>query len=162
MDVFIGLLLPVAFNYAPKGFASCNGALLPIAQNQALFALLGTTFGGDGRITFGLPNLQGRIAVGAGAGVTVGQTGGASDVTLTIGQIPAHNHLVSATAAGGSTPSPRGGQLASVGMWNASVNTPMDASTVTTVGGSQPHTNQQPYLAINWLIALQGIFPSQN
>jgi microcystin-dependent protein len=160
---FIAQIMIVSFNFAPKGWALCNGQLLPINQNQALFSLLGTTYGGDGRVNFGLPNLQGKIPNGMGGSYVLGQTAGETNVTLTISQMPAHNHVwgASKTAASGGVAS--GTVLASANMYTPSpLDSAMLPSAVSTVGGSQPHTNMMPYLVLNYCIALQGIFPSQN
>ena len=161
-EPFMGQIMIVPFNYAPKGWALCNGQLLPINQNQALFSLLGTTYGGDGRVNFALPNLQGRIPNGFGQGYILGQRGGETSVTLSIANVPAHNHLWNATTAAPTQSDPTG-VLAGGGLYKQTpVDTPMSPAAVTNVGGSQPHTNMMPYLVLNYCIALQGIFPSQN
>lgn len=163
MEPFLAQIMIVSFNFAPKGWALCNGQLMPINQNQALFSLLGTTYGGDGRVSFGLPNLQGRIPNGVGGSYVLGEIGGVPSVTLNTTQLPAHNHIWSAN----STP-PTGGKAPGtlLGGANAYRASPLDStmlpSAVSTVGGSQPHTNMMPYLVLNYCIALQGIFPSQN
>lgn len=161
---FLGQLLAVAFNFSPRGWAVCQGQLLPINQNQALFSLLGTTFGGDGRVTFGLPDLQGRIPVGNGKGFVLGQRSGEENHTLTLGEMPAHTHALNATNSPTSTNVPTGSLYAtqSINFYSPTPNTAMNAGVVGSVGNSQPHPNQQPYVAISWIIALQGIFPSQN
>ncbi len=157
------------FNFPPKGWAFCNGQLLSIAQNTALFSLLGTTYGGNGTNNFALPNLQGRVPVHAGtdntgAGYVLGQIAGESTVTLIQTQMPAHTHLCSAnkTAAGQTTPAGNywgnGGQT----VYADAANATMNPAAVPTVGGSQPHENMSPYLVLNFCIALVGIFPSQN
>ena len=159
---FLSEIKMVAFGFAPKGWALCNGQLLPINQNQALFSLLGTTYGGDGRVNFGLPNLQGRVPVHFGAGIVMGEAAGAQSVTLTSNQI-GHTHTVQATAtattntAAGNFPAP-----SSNNVYGSGVDTVMNPAVVGPAGGSQPHSNMQPYLVINFVIALQGIFPSQN
>jgi microcystin-dependent protein len=155
----------MTFNFPPKGWAFCNGQLLPINQNQALFSLLGTTYGGDGRVTFGLPNLQGRAPMHFGDGHTLGETGGEANHTLTVAETPPHSHQVNVSnATTGGTASPAGAFLG--GATNAYLpGTPtatLSPSTVGIAGGSQQHPNQQPYLALSFCIALQGIFPSQN
>jgi|SRR5580658_4557246 microcystin-dependent protein len=164
---FIGQLLLASWNYAPKGYATCNGQLLPISQNQALFAVLGTTYGGDGIRTFGLPNLQGRTPVGYGAGVVIGQTAGQDAHTLLAAEVPSHTHALQATTTSASIISPGGNLLAATAgaatlYTGASGLAPMNAATISNAGGSQPHENRQPFLVMNWCIALTGIFPSQN
>ena len=159
---FIGEVKMVAFNFPPKGWAFCNGQLLAIAQNQALFSLLGTTYGGNGQTTFALPNLQGRVPLHMGNGFTEGQVGGATSVTLTSNQA-GHGHGVSATAtattntAAGNFPATSGSNI-----YGASPDTTMNAATVGQAGGSQAHSNLQPYLVVNFVIALTGVFPSRN
>jgi microcystin-dependent protein len=156
----------MSFGFPPKGWALCNGQLLPIAQNQALFSLLGTSFGGDGRATFGLPNLQGRVPVYGGAGRTynLGQAGGQENHTITIGEMAAHTHQASGSSAAASSPAPANAVLANAtNMYGAPANlTPLRAEAITSAGGSQPHNNMQPYLVTSFCIALQGIFPSQS
>jgi microcystin-dependent protein len=160
---FLSSIMVVSFGFAPKGWALCNGQLLPINQNQALFALLGTTFGGDGRQTFALPNLQGRAAVGAGTPWTLGQTGGEANHTLTSAEMPQHSHPWQGNSTGGNAASPTGNTVAGNQIYTFPTNTvTMNTATITTVGGGQPHMNQSPYLVLNFCIALQGIFPSQN
>src|SRR3954470_11779221 len=165
----------MSFNFPPKGWALSNGQLLPINQNQALFSLLGTAYGGDGRVTFGLPDLRGRVPVHLGASFgQLGQRGGESAHTLSLQEMPAHNHAVGARAAGGSTQAPAGAVLAGAGTPYPAPQSagppppapqsavPLRPDTVANAGGSQPHSNQQPFLTISFCIALQGIFPSQN
>jgi microcystin-dependent protein len=191
MDPFIGQLICVGFNFAPPGWAQCNGQLLSIAQNSALFALLGTTYGGDGRTTFGLPDLRGRAPIGVGQGpglsnYTQGQMGGTENVTLTAAQIPSHTHAttvavgvtinagsggnLSGTATGNLLASQaRGGVTPPTVYTDATTPTPLGAgaaaatatATVAAVGGSQPHSIVQPYTAMMYIIATQGIFPSR-
>lgn len=161
---FLSEIKIVSFNFAPKGWALCNGQLLPINQNQPLFALLGTTYGGDGRVNFALPNLQGNIPVHDGNGFTLGQRGGEQSHTLSISELPAHNHVPV-----GSTATPTVGSPSNA-LWakgNASVFSPtpnngMNPACILPAGGNQPHQNMSPYLVLNFIIALQGIFPSQN
>lgn len=164
-EPFLSEIRIMSFSFAPKGWAQCNGQLLPINQNQALFSLLGTTYGGDGRVNFALPNLQGNVPIHSGAGFTLGQRGGAAAHTLTQSEMPAHNHFVSAssTATGGQA-TPAGNYLGGANnAYNAGgAATTLRADTITNVGGSQAHENRQPFLALNFSIALQGIFPSQN
>lgn len=165
---FLGQLMSVAFNFAPKGWALVNGQLLSISSNQALFALIGTFYGGNGSTNFQLPNLQGRAAVSSGQGpglsnYNVGQTAGEENHTLIQNEIPTHTHNLTATATAGSLVSAAGNVLANSPMYTAATpNALMNAQVVQVAGGSQSHTNQQPFLVINWVIALQGIFPSRN
>lgn len=159
---FLGEVKMVAFNFAPKGWAFCNGQLLQINQNQALFAILGTTYGGNGQTNFALPNLQGRVALHMGNGFVEGQVGGSDTVTLTSNQI-SHSHPVNATAT--PTTNTASGNFAATapnGIYGSSVDTTMNPAIVSSTGGGQPHDNHQPYLVINFVIALQGIFPSRN
>jgi microcystin-dependent protein len=160
-----------SFNFAPKGWAQCNGQLLPINQNQALFSLLGTTYGGDGRVNFGLPDLRGRIPMHMGNGYTLGQRAGEENHTLNMSEMPQHVHLVNASATQSDsafiqTASPASqnvfGTVAGGIYGSATQLTTLAADSVTTIGGNQAHTNQQPLLVLNFCIALQGIFPSQN
>lgn len=161
---FLGEIKIISWNFPPKGWAFCNGALLPINQNQALFSILGTTYGGDGRVNFGLPNMQGRTPVHAGNGINLGQSAGETAHTLTIPEMPGHTHVPEgALAAGGLTSA--AGHLwasASANPFSSSVNASMTPASVLPVGSSQPHDNMSPYLVLNFIIALQGIFPSQN
>ena len=153
-----------AGNFAPAGWAFCNGAIIPIDQNDALFNLIGTTYGGDGQTTFALPNLQSRVPVHVGPGFALGQSGGTESVTLTVSQIPAHGHVPLATTNGGSQTSPAGGLWAQSGQNNYSNATPneaMDAAAIGSAGGSQPHDNMLPFLVVNFILSLFGIFPSQ-
>jgi microcystin-dependent protein len=167
----------MSFNFAPKGWTMCNGQLLPINQNQAIFALLGTTYGGDGRVNFGLPDLRSRIPISMGSGHTLGERGGSESVTINISTMPGHIHAFAAQSTDATQgPAGRTPTTASVAKASAAplpatpVNvfgtgtptTQFDPSAITNVGGSQPHQNIEPYLALNFCIALQGIFPSQN
>jgi microcystin-dependent protein len=163
-EPFLGQLMLASWNFAPKGWAMANGQLMAINQNQALFSLLGTTFGGNGLQNFALPNLQGRAPVHQGNTFTMGQLGGQETHTITQSETPSHNHLVTAigTATGAD---PSGGYLGGGGapVFNSLANiVALNSGTVSTVGGSQPHENRQPYLVMTWVIALVGIFPSQN
>jgi microcystin-dependent protein len=171
-EPFIGQLILVAFNFAPRGFAMCNGQLLSISQNTALFALIGTFYGGNGVSTFQLPNLQGRVpihqgALAGGSVYDIGETLGVESVTLTVGEMPAHSHSVNASANKGNKASPIGSYPASdaagvTAEYNGTPTGVMNAGMIATVGGSQPHENRQPSLVLNWVIALEGIFPSRN
>ena len=161
---FLSEIRIFSFGFPPKGWALCDGQLLPINQNQALFSLLGTTYGGDGRVNFGLPNLQGRVPVHMGAGFTLGAQGGEQGHTLTIGEVPAHTHPVVASSNDGSTVLPAGevmGQYSNL-YGNLTNTTSLLPSTVSNIGGSQAHLNMQPFLVLSMCIALQGIFPTQN
>jgi microcystin-dependent protein len=161
---YVGEIRMFGGNFAPAGWMFCEGQLLPISENETLFQLIGTTYGGDGQSTFALPDLRGRIPIHQGNGFILAETGGAEEVTLTINQIPSHNHTVLASSgqASGSDPSsalyakpdkslyrPEGGTMAA-----------MAPQAISPVGGSQPHTNMQPYLCVDFIISLFGIFPS--
>jgi microcystin-dependent protein len=163
-EPFLSEIKLVSFNFAPKGWALCNGQSLPINQNQALFALLGTTYGGNGQTTFNLPNLRGRVPTHMGNGHTLGEAAGSSAVTINIQQMPQHLHFLQGSSNGGDTPTAVGNVLASaLNVYRQPDNLqPLRADAVTNVGGSQAHTNMMPYLVLNFIIALQGIFPSQN
>jgi microcystin-dependent protein len=164
-EPFLSEILIVSFNFPPKGWALCNGQLLPINQNQALFALLGTTYGGNGQTNFALPNLRGRVPIHRGNGHTLGEAAGSTSVTVNIQQLPQHMHVLQASTSGvNTTADPSGAFLAPVNnaYGPATSLTTLDPSSVTSVGGSQPHNNMMPYLTLNFIIALQGIFPSQN
>jgi microcystin-dependent protein len=155
----------MSFSFAPKGWAMCNGQLLPINQNQPLFSLLGTTFGGDGRVNFALPNLQGRTPIHVGSGHTLGERGGEQAHTLSISELPTHTHVAQGTNTGATTNLAVGNLLGSVSskMYIAPTSlVAMAASEITSVGGSQAHLNMQPFLTLTFCIALQGIFPSPN
>lgn len=161
---FIAEVKIVSFNFAPKGWALCNGQLLPINQNQALFSILGTTYGGDGRVNFGLPDLRGRVAVHTGQGFTLGERGGQEAHTVTQQEMPQHIHFQQAAnaAAGSVSASNTALAIAPDNVYGPANNlTTLIPQTVTNVGGSQPHNNLQPYLVLNFCMALQGIFPSQ-
>lgn len=169
-EPFLSEIRMMSFNYAPRGWATANGQLLPINQNQALFSLLGTTFGGDGRVNFALPDLQGRTPIHFGNGHTLGERAGEQNHTLNISEMPQHNHAVTAISTadtGTNVVNPSGQFFASstpATLYNSSgvSLTSLAINTVANVGGSQPHQNMQPYLTISFCIALQGIFPSQN
>jgi microcystin-dependent protein len=167
---FLGQVVIVSFQFAPKGYALCNGQLLPINQNQALFSLLGTFYGGDGRTNFALPDLRGRVPIHQGQGLasffSVGQTGGEESVTLTISQMPAHTHTAAGQSSLGTLPNPAGNVWATqsrLNVYSAAVpDSSMAGPAVTFAGDSQPHENRSPYLVLNYIIAVQGIFPSRN
>lgn len=167
---YVGEIRLFAGNFAPAGWALCQGQLLSIAENDVLFALIGTTYGGDGQATFGLPDLRGRVPVhqGTGPGLStrvIGQLGGSETVTLTAGQLPAHSHTLSATtAAASSAAGPSGSLLAtsSVALYGTgAAASPMAGAAITASGGNQPHENMAPFLGLNYIISLFGIFPSQ-
>jgi microcystin-dependent protein len=161
-EPFLGELKLLSFNFPPKGWAQCSGQLVPIAQNQALFSLLGTMYGGNGQTTFALPDLRGRVPLHRGSTFTQGAKLGEESHTLNSSEMAAHNHIVSASSQNGSQADPK----ILAGLSNAysgpSDLTTIAPGTVSSVGGSQPHENRQPYLVLNWCIALQGIFPSRN
>jgi microcystin-dependent protein len=173
---FLSEIKIVSFNFAPKGWALCNGQLLPINQNQPLFSLLGTTYGGDGRVNFGLPNLQGSVPIHVGNGHTLGERGGSTSVTLTTQQMPAHTHLPSAKNITGNANVPsssvvlaqavavqQDGSTVPVSLYSStSTDLQLSPAAISNTGGSQAHNNMEPYLVLNFIIALQGIFPSRN
>jgi microcystin-dependent protein len=161
---FLAEIKIMSFGFAPKGWALSNGQLMPINQNQALFSLLGTTYGGDGRVTFGLPNLQGRTPTHFGNGQTRGELGGEQNHTLLTSEIPLHTHQWNATNAAVNQPGPTSNILGGVSAYsNVGVGlVAMYPGQLSTVGGSQSHPNMQPFLTLNFCIALSGIFPSQN
>jgi microcystin-dependent protein len=166
VDPFLGEIRLVAFTFAPRGWAFCAGQLLSISQNTALFSLLGTTYGGDGRTTFALPDLRGRVPVGAGQSASgstyaLGFTGGQEAVKLTASQMPAHSHPVRASSGASTTGNPSNGVPAAGGAYGATRNAKMSAEMIGRSGGGQAHDNRQPYVSLNYIIALQGIFPSQ-
>jgi len=160
---FLSEIKITSFNFAPKGWALCNGQIMPINQNQALFSLLGTTYGGDGMRTFALPNLQGCTPIHMGNSYVLGQQSGEQNHTLTISELPTHTHTWGATNTAANQPSPTGNLLGGAQEYNATATNlvGMYPGVLSTVGGSQPHLNMQPFLTLNFCIALQGIFPSQ-
>jgi microcystin-dependent protein len=179
-EPFLSEIRVFSFGFAPKGWALCNGQLLPINQNQALFSLLGTTYGGNGQTTFALPDLQGRVPIHQGSGHTTGEKGGEQAHTLSLSELPQHNHMMQAVGAdadqnvGGISAGPtRALAQGIVSLTNKStlpaniwgtgpINQAMSQQTISNTGGSQGHLNMQPFLVLNFSIALQGIFPSQN
>jgi len=172
-EPFIGEIRMVGFNFAPRGWALCNGQLLSIASNNALFSLLGTIYGGDGRTTFALPNLQGRVPMhyGSGAGLSprlIGEAAGQESVSLTEAQLPAHTHKARASSLKGNTNSPVGrvwskdAGVQSATYTSNAADADMAAGAIAPAGGGQPHNNMPPYLAVNFVIALQGIYPARD
>jgi microcystin-dependent protein len=179
MDEYIGIVKLFAGNFAPKGWAFCNGQQMSIAQNTALFSILGTTYGGNGTTTFGLPNLSGRVAVGAGSGaglppVEAGQVAGSASVTLTAQQMPAHNHQLMVNSGNGTATDPTGGFVAVVNVPNSETGDPTPVTAfaptsngaasiqaISAAGGSQPLSVMQPYLGMNYIICLEGLYPSR-
>jgi len=161
---FMAEIKIISWNYPPKGWAFCNGQLLPINQNQALFSILGTTYGGDGRTTFALPDFRGRAPIHVGDSFTLGQRGGEEAHTVNMGEMPQHTHQVNATTTPGSVNLPTGNFLANsnVSPYRTTANTNFNPAMMSNTGGSQPHENRQPFLVLNFIIALQGIFPSRN
>jgi microcystin-dependent protein len=163
---YVGEIRMFAGNFAPAGWMFCEGQLLPISENETLFNLIGTTYGGDGQSTFALPDLRGRVPVHQGNGFTLAETGGVEEVTLTVAQTPAHSHpLVAVGGAAGTFTSPAGNLLAQslnvTPYINDAPTASLNAGAITSIGGSQPHTNFQPYLCVDFIISLFGIFPSQ-
>ena len=166
-EPFLGEIKIISWNYPPRGWAFCNGQFLPINQNQALFALFGTMYGGNGQTTFALPNLRGRVPIHFGAAHNLGEAAGSTSVTVNIQQMPTHIHPLSATTVAATTNNPTSSLMfaqstASQLYGPASGLTAMSPEVVSNVGGSQPHNNMMPYLVLNFIIALQGIFPSRN
>ena len=175
-EPFLGMIIIVPYNFAPRGWAFCNGQILPIAQNTALFSLLGTAFGGNGQTTFALPDLRGRVSNSSGQGpglssYDLGQVGGTESETMTINQMPAHNHMVTCLKGDPTTAKPAGNVLANLVIEPAPTNQNIYAvsgsdlmapTMITNTGGSQPFSLLQPYLTLNYCIALEGIFPSRN
>ncbi|MDJ0705574.1 MAG: tail fiber protein [Leptolyngbyaceae cyanobacterium MO_188.B28] len=171
-EPYLSQITIVGFNFAPRGYAFCDGQILPINQNQSLFALLGTTFGGDGRTSFALPDLRGRVPIhfGAGAGLPnyrLGQQGGEETHSLAANEMPSHTHAVGATDAAATKSAPKSdrilGQSTDENLYGGAVNlVPMDSRAVTNTGGGQAQNNMMPFLTISFCIALQGTFPSRN
>jgi microcystin-dependent protein len=167
-EPFLSEIRIFSFVFAPRGWALCNGKLLPINQNQGLFSLLGTTFGGDGRVNFGLPDLRGRTPIHVGSGHTLGERGGEQAHTLSIAELPTHTHVAQGVNATADTGDPTGAYLASPTSAIGAIYGPasnlaaLSPASITNVGGSQAHLNMQPFLTLSCCIALQGIFPSPN
>ena len=162
---YVGEIRMFAGNFAPAGWMFCEGQLLPISENETLFQLIGTTYGGDGQATFALPDLRGRIPLHQGTGFVLAQTGGVENVTLTASQIPAHTHPFLASTNNASTANAQGNILAQTPSYTPYItgftpNSPLNVASVGSKGGSQPHNNFQPYLCLNYIISLFGIFPS--
>ncbi|GHB58194.1 phage tail protein [Persicitalea jodogahamensis] len=172
METFIGTIMLFGFDFAPQGWAKCDGQLLSISQNSALFSLIGTTYGGNGQTTFALPDLRGRVplGVGQGPGLSVhlkGQTGGTESVTMTAANLPSHTHSLMASTESGNSSDPSGNVLANAGFndleyTSAGPNTQMSSRCIGTSGGNIPINNMQPYLAMNYCISLYGIFPPRD
>jgi microcystin-dependent protein len=168
-EPFLSEIRIMSFNFAPKGWALCNGQLLPINQNQPLFSLLGTTFGGDGRVNFALPDLRSRVPIHVGSGFTLGERGGEQAHTISIAELPTHTHQALGNSTLAATGDPTGGFVAQTSaafgaIYLAPPNnlTPLNAGSILPAGGSQAHLNMQPFLVLTFCIALQGIFPSPN
>jgi microcystin-dependent protein len=164
-EPFLSEIRLMSFVFAPKGWALCNGQLLPINQNQALFSLLGTTYGGNGQTNFALPDLRARVPIHVGSGHTLGERGGEQAHTITQSEMPTHTHSLMATNNIGTSPNPATTQVLAKSVANsfgAAGNLTTMAPAILNVGGSQAHQNMQPYLVLNFCIALQGIFPSPN
>ena len=164
-DPFLSEIRIMSFNFAPQGWAECNGQLLPINQNQGLFSLLGTTYGGNGQTNFALPDLRARVPIHVGSGHTLGDRGGEAAHTLSIAEIPTHVHVLNATAANATLDTVTGAlpaQPLTAQIYGNGALVAMNATTVGNTGGSQAHENRQPSLALTFAIALQGIFPSPN
>lgn len=161
---YVGEIRMFAGNFAPAGWMFCEGQLLPISENETLFQLIGTTYGGDGQSTFALPDLRGRIPIHQGNGFILAETGGAEEITLTVSQIPAHSHPLLATMTVANDQTPSQNVLAQTGTFDGYQSSPptaaMAAQSISAVGGSQPHTNFMPYLCVDFIISLFGIFPS--
>lgn len=168
-EPFLAEIRIVGFNFAPRGWAYCDGQILPINQNQSLYSLLGTTYGGDGRTSFALPDLRGRTPIHVDDGHSLGQKGGAETVTLTAAEIAAHTHTAKASSTAGNQTNPTGRVLAAVAAPDlayrnpeAATMTALRSGTVTNAGGGQAHNNMQPYQTLGFVIALRGLFPSRN
>ena len=162
---YVGEIRMFGGNFAPAGWNFCDGSLLPISENETLFTLIGTTYGGDGQSTFALPDLRGRLPVHMGGGFTLAETGGAETVTLSVQQMPSHPHPLLASADSGSTLNPGNNVVAATltatPYFNATPANPLSSQSISSVGNNEPHQNIQPYLCVDFIISLYGIFPSQ-
>jgi microcystin-dependent protein len=168
-EPMVGEIRMFAGSFAPSGWLICNGALLPISENETLFQLIGTTYGGDGQSTFAIPNLQSRVPVHAGNGFTLAEAAGTESVTLTVNQIPAHNHVPLCNTTAGTVPNPGGAVWSAAGTGEQCYNDPPNppggnirTDGIGPTGGSQPHDNMAPYLCINFIISLYGVYPNPN
>jgi microcystin-dependent protein len=161
---YVGEIRIFAGNFAPAGWMFCEGQLLPISENEVLFQLIGTTYGGDGQSTFAMPDMRGRLPIHQGSGFVLAQPGGVEQVTLTVSQIPAHTHAFQATNNPADSPSPQGNMMGVSSntnvFFNDTPNVTMSPSMLSSVGGNQPHSNIQPFLCVDFIISLYGIFPS--
>jgi microcystin-dependent protein len=162
---YVGEIRMFAGNFAPAGWMFCEGQLMPISENETLFNLIGTTYGGDGQSTFGLPDLRGRVPIHMGSGFVLAETGGVEEVTLTVSQIPAHSHPLLSSGVVGNDPNPTQNlpaESSAISLYQSgNPAAAMAAQSVSSVGGSQPHNNFQPYLCVDFIISLFGIYPSQ-
>lgn len=163
-EPYVGEIRIFSFNFPPKGWAFCNGQLLLISANAALFSILGTTYGGDGRVNFGLPNFQGCVPMHTGNGFVLGQAGGEQAHTVTISELPTHTHLVTASSNNANQPTPGAAYfpVTSSGAYAPTATTTLAPQAIANAGASQAHDNMSPYLTLSFCIALQGVFPSHN
>lgn len=160
-DPYLGEIRMTSFPFPPKGWAFCNGQTLPINQNQALYSILGTTYGGDGQTNFRLPDLRGRVPVHAfGSSIPLGQAGGEEMHQLNVGEMPAHTHVVQANSGTATSPSPQGNVWAGTSGYTAQANGQMLSAAISPQGGGKPHENRQPYSVVNFIIAVRGIYPT--
>ncbi len=166
MEPFLAEIRAFSFNFAPRGWAQCNGQLLPIQQNTALYSLLGTTYGGDGRTTFALPNLQGKVPIHRSSTIAYGTTAGEAAHTLTINEMPMHTHQTTGGSDPATASKPTGAtwgtNTGGINLYQPTADVTMNANAIGTSGGSQPHDNMQPYTTVNFCIALTGIFPPRS
>lgn len=163
-EPFLAEIRMFGFSFAPRGWAFCNGQILPIDQNQSLYSLIGTTYGGDGRTTFALPDLRGRVPISPDSSTPQGAAGGTETVTLTEAELPVHSHVLNARDVAGDAPVPSNAASLGgyAGGYGTSADTPMDATAIGATGGGQSHDNVQPSLAVSFCIAMQGLFPPRN